>query len=57
MDCPHCGAETTVDPALIPIDAPMIYCTECGKGLFETPKHYDGDDDKFEVDEDIILGK
>lgn len=34
MTCPHCGAQTTIDPALVDPDAPMIYCPECDEPLF-----------------------
>lgn len=34
MTCPHCGAQTNVDPALVEPDAPMIYCKECDQPLF-----------------------
>lgn len=36
MICPHCGAQTNVDPALIPDDPdyPMQYCPECDEPLF-----------------------
>jgi hypothetical protein len=34
MNCPHCGSETTVDPALVRDEDPMEYCQECDKPLF-----------------------
>jgi NAD-dependent SIR2 family protein deacetylase len=34
MKCPHCGCQTTVDPALLEDDAPMPYCPECDEPLF-----------------------
>jgi hypothetical protein len=38
MYCPHCNAETGVDPALVEPDGPMIYCPECDKPLFGDPE-------------------
>lgn len=38
MECPHCGAQTNVDPALVKDDDPMIYCKECDKPLFGEPE-------------------
>lgn len=34
MECPHCGAQTNVDPALVNDDDPMVYCPECDEPLF-----------------------
>lgn len=34
MECPHCGAQTGIDPALVKDDDPMLYCPECDKPLF-----------------------
>lgn len=34
MRCPHCDAQTNVDPALIKEGDPMPYCIECDMPLF-----------------------
>lgn len=31
--CPHCGAQSMVDPALLRDESPMPYCEECDKPL------------------------
>lgn len=33
--CHNCGFDTGIDPALVDPDAPMAYCRECDKELFD----------------------
>lgn len=37
IKCPHCGADTNVDPALLKDDDPMPYCPECDEPLLIKP--------------------
>lgn len=38
IKCPHCGYQTSIDPALMQPDDPMPYCPECDEALIVNPQ-------------------